>query len=100
VAKDTSTDKKPRDMNVQTFWYQIHDINKQIEWLPGSEPVLTDNQLKQSFYDAMPETWKNRYVNSGSVFEDSTFAQVAEYFRCQESNANKRQQENQKFQKS
>jgi hypothetical protein len=30
------TEKKPRDMDVQTFWYRIHDINKQIEWLPGS----------------------------------------------------------------
>jgi hypothetical protein len=60
---------------------------------------LTDNQLKQSFYDAMPETWKDRYVASGSVFEDSAFAQVAEYFRNQESNANKKQQENEKFQK-
>jgi hypothetical protein len=48
----------------------------------------------------MPEAWKNCYVNSGSIFEDSTFAQVAEYFRNQESNANKRQQENEKFQKS
>jgi hypothetical protein len=36
-------------MNVQTFWYQIRDINKQIEWLPGSVPVSTDEdqQLKQ-----------------------------------------------------
>jgi hypothetical protein len=25
------TVKKPRDMNVQTFWYRIRDINKQIE---------------------------------------------------------------------
>jgi hypothetical protein len=37
--KTLRTGKKPRDMNVQTFWYQIRDINKQIEWLPGSEPV-------------------------------------------------------------
>jgi hypothetical protein len=93
------TDKKPREMNVKTFWYPLRDINKQIEWLPGSELVLTDDQLKQSFYEAMPETWKDRYVTSGSVFEDSTFAQVAEHFCRQESNANKRQQENKKFQK-
>jgi hypothetical protein len=92
-------------MKVQTFWNRIREINKHIEWLPGSEPVLTDDQLQQSFYDAMPETWKvpetwkDRYVDSGSVFEDSTFAEVVQYFRRQESNANKKQQVNEKFQK-
>jgi hypothetical protein len=94
------TDKKPRDMGVQAFWYRLRELNKQIEWLPGSEPVLTDDQIKQAFYDAMPETWKDRYVYSGSSFEGSTMAQVVKYFRDQESNANKRQQENEKFQKS
>jgi hypothetical protein len=87
-------------MNVQTFWHWICDINKQIEWLPGTKLVLTDDQLKQSFYDAMPETWKDHYVDSWSVFEDSTFAQAVWYFCHQESKSNKRQQENKKFQKS
>jgi hypothetical protein len=86
-------------MAVQAFWYRLRELNKHIEWLPGSEPVLTDNQVKQAFYDAMPETWKDRYVHSGSSFEGSTMAQVVKYFRDQESNANKRQQENDKFQK-
>jgi hypothetical protein len=45
------------------------------------------------------ETWKDRYVDSGTVFATSTFAEVAQYFCNQESNANKKQQENEKFQK-
>jgi hypothetical protein len=52
-------DKKPIDMAVQAFWYPLHELNKHIEWLPGTEPVLTDNQIKQAFYDAMPEAWKD-----------------------------------------
>jgi hypothetical protein len=53
-----------------------------IEWLPGSEPVLTDNQIKQAFYDAVLETWKDHYyVHSGFSFEGgSTMAQVVKYF--------------------
>jgi hypothetical protein len=92
-------EKKPREMGVQKFWYRLIDINKQIEWLPGFEAVLTDYQIKQAFYDAMPATWKERYVSSASSFEASTMAQVVRYFRDQESNANKKQQENEKFQK-
>jgi hypothetical protein len=36
---------------------------------------------------------------SVSSFEGSTMAQVVSYFRDQESNANKKQQDNEKFQK-
>jgi hypothetical protein len=70
------------------FWYQLIDINKQIEWFPGFEPVLTDDQIKQAFYDAMPVTWRDSYVNSGKVLQDSTMAEVAGYFWSQENNAN------------
>jgi hypothetical protein len=48
----------------------------------------------------MPATWKERYVNSASSFEASAMAQVVKYFKDQESNANKKQQENEKLQKS
>jgi hypothetical protein len=61
-------------MGVQNFWYHLLDINKQIEWLPGFEPALTDDQIKQAFYDAVPVTWRDRYVHSGKFFQDSTKA--------------------------
>jgi hypothetical protein len=93
------TETKPREMGVQKFWYRLIDINKQIEWLPGFEPVLTDDQIKQAFYNAMPVTWRDRYVHSGKVFQESKMAEVAQYFRSQENNANQKQQENNKFQK-
>jgi hypothetical protein len=93
------TEKKTREMGTQNFWYRLIDINKQIEWLPGFEPVLNDDQIKQAFYDAMPLTWKTFFVNAGKVLQESTMAEVARYFKNQENNANQKQLENEKFQK-
>jgi hypothetical protein len=93
------TEKKTREMGTQNFWYRLIEINKQIEWLPGFEPVLNDDQIKQAFYDAMPATWKTCFVNSGKVLQDAPMAEVARYFKTQENNANQKQLDNEKFQK-
>ena len=52
--------RKPRTMIVQTFKYELQARNGYIEWLPGNEPALNDDQIKQALHDAMPPSWKER----------------------------------------
>ena len=80
--------RKPRDMLVQAFWYRLREINAYVEWLPGNENELNNDQLKQAFYDAMPATWKERFVNAGNSISTLALAQVIRYFRQQENQAN------------
>ena len=37
--------RKPRAMAVQAFWYQLHELNTYIGWLPGNAPSLPDNKI-------------------------------------------------------
>jgi hypothetical protein len=52
--------------------------------MPGTEPPLNVNQLKQGFYDAMPPTWKERIVSSGNSVSSMPIAQMVRYFKAQE----------------
>jgi hypothetical protein len=67
--------------------------------LPGTDAPLTNEQLKQAFYDGMPTTWKERFVNSGSRFNQMTNAEIVRYFRSQESQALTKQRENEDSQR-
>ena len=49
------TARKPREMNVQTFYYRMRELNSYIGWLPGDEAPLGEEQMRQAFYDAMPQ---------------------------------------------
>ena len=75
---------KPRDMHVQTFYYRLRKINDYVVWMPGNEISLTEDQLKQAFYDAMPNTWRERFLTAGKSIHADTFAQTIRYFRQQE----------------
>ena len=75
---------KPRDLHVQTFYYRLREINDYVIWMPGNELSLTEEQLKQAFYDAMPATWKERFLTAGKSVHSDTFAQIVRYFRQQE----------------
>jgi hypothetical protein len=86
--------RKPRDLPVQSFWYKLREINTYIEWLPGEEPALNEQQLKQAFHDAMPPTWRERFANAGNSLNGMTMAQVAQYFRGHESQATRKMLEN------
>ena len=88
--------KKPCKIPVQSFWYRMRELNGYAQWLPGNEPVLTEDQLKQAFYDAMPSAWQERFINSGGSVATKTMAELVRYFRKQEALAVKKMQENQK----
>jgi hypothetical protein len=52
-----------------------------IELIPGTEPKLNEQQIKQAFH-AMPPTWRDRFANAGHSV--TTMSQILQYFRTQE----------------
>ena len=85
---------KPRDLGVQAFYYRLVELNSAVSILPGDDAPLTDDQLKQAFYDGMPPSWRERFINSGSLFNQMTRAEIIRYFRNQEKQALLKQREN------
>ena len=75
---------KPRDMKIQTFYYRLRELNAYIIWMPGHELPLSEEQIKQAFYDAMPTTWRERYINAGKSVHAEDIAQLVRYFQQQE----------------
>jgi hypothetical protein len=55
---------KPHKMDVQTYYSCLHELNHQVDWLPGTDLPLTEDQLHQAFFDGMPTIWKERYENA------------------------------------
>ena len=87
---------KPREMPVQTFYYRIRELNTYIIWMPGSESPLNEEQIKQAFYDAMPVTWRERYINAGKSIHVDDIAQIVRYFYQQETLARQKQAQNER----
>jgi hypothetical protein len=46
---------KPRKMDV---------LNRQVDWMPGNNLPLTEDQLHQAFFDNMPTMWKEQFENA------------------------------------
>jgi hypothetical protein len=40
---------KPREVNCQPFYYRLLELNSYVERMPGTEELLTEDQLRQSF---------------------------------------------------
>ncbi|KAG7345533.1 hypothetical protein IV203_033064 [Nitzschia inconspicua] len=51
---------KPRDLGVQAFYYRLLELNDAISLIPGAahDAPLSDDQLKQAFYDGMSAIWQ------------------------------------------
>ena len=88
--------RKPRELTVQSFYCRLLEINELVNWLPGDEPALTADQLKQAFYDAMPPTWRDRFIQAGHSSATKTQAELLHYFRQQEKNAKRKEEENER----
>ena len=91
--------RKPRHTPVQTFWYLMREYNSYALWLPGNEPALTENQMKQAIHDAMPEAWRERFGNAGNSVGSMTTPEIVQYFRKQENLAARKMAENNLAQK-
>jgi len=100
LIQQLRTPKKPRELPVHNFYYRLRELNAYVEWLPGTEPPLTDNQLKQAFYDAMPNSWRERFIGAGHSNLTMSMAELIRYFRLQENLAIKKMAENSTRQKT
>jgi hypothetical protein len=49
LLESLQSSSKPDSMKVQTYFYQIKDLNDYVEWLPGHEEKLTKSQLNLAF---------------------------------------------------
>ena len=65
LVKQLRTAKKPRPMAVQNFYRSMQTLNQYVEWLPGMEPALNANQLKDAFKEAMPTKWQDEFGIAG-----------------------------------
>ena len=99
VVQQIRRPTKPRALLVQNFFYRLREINSYVSWLPGTEPALDDNQMKQSLFNGMPQKWRDRFEASGSQIENKTIQELVRYFRQQESNARRKQLENENTQR-
>jgi hypothetical protein len=81
LVQQLSHPTKPSEMSVQVFQHRLMELNNSVELLPGTSAKLTDDQLKQAFYDGMPSNWKHKFITGGSRYEQMTLAEVVVYFR-------------------
>jgi hypothetical protein len=82
---------KPREVNCLPFYYRLLELNNYVEWMPGTEEFLTEDQLRQSFYDGMPGPWHDKFVNAGNIVSDVTIAKHTHY-SCQQEKLSLRKQ--------
>ena len=68
-------------MLVQNFYYRLREFNKYVLWLPGNEQSLSDPQLKQAFYDAMPAVWKECLIMVGKSAHMMNQPELLKYFQ-------------------
>jgi hypothetical protein len=80
---------KPRKMNMQAYYICLRELNNMVEWLPGAEEKLTESQLDQAFYDAMPEVWTARYTNAGHSLRTDSHSEMMHFFCTQQANADR-----------
>jgi hypothetical protein len=73
---------KPCKMDVQTYTSCLHELNHQVDWLPGTDLPLTEDQLHQAFFDGMPTIWKEQYENAGHSVHNTTYADLLRVFVC------------------
>jgi hypothetical protein len=85
---------KPCKMDVQTYYIRLHELNCQVDWLPGNDFPLTEDQLHQAFFDGMPTAWKERYKNTGRCVHTTPQAKLHRFFQMQQKAADCSQRAN------
>jgi hypothetical protein len=85
LAQELRKSRLPRNMRVTAFAQSLKRNNNRIVSLPGTEPPLTQDQVKMAFFEAMPVTWKANWNNPsvGNV-QEMEFASIVEYFADQQ----------------
>jgi len=47
--------------------------------LPGTEPVLTDDQVKKCIFSSFPLTWQQQYIRSGQRVANTSLSDIIEF---------------------
>jgi len=78
------TGAKPRHVGVQQYYYRLLELNGYVDWLPGFETELQDNEIKVAFHGPMPSSWRERSTGAGKSVHAESTAEKVRYFRSQE----------------
>ena len=75
------TVKKEPTITVEQFESNILLTNALTNWLPGDTPILTDNEIKHTFFNGMPVTWREKYRAANMNPSTDTFTNILSYMR-------------------
>ena len=84
LVQQLCTPSKPHALSIRAFFYRLIELNGYVGWMPGEELPLTHLGLKQAFYNGMPPTWRERFVQAGKSQLQVQQADLIRYFHMQE----------------
>ena len=58
LAYDRNVHKPYDSMNVHDFQINLENCNSIADWMPGTAPILTTEDLKRAFFQVMPHRWQ------------------------------------------
>ena len=90
------TVKKGVSQTCELFEANLAHCNKLTAWLPGQSPILTENELKNIFYNGMPQAWLSTFSASAQTVDGISYSALMSYMRGREKDANKKQYLNDK----
>ena len=88
---------KPYDsMSVRDFQMNLENCNSIAGRMPGVAPILSPEELKRAFFQAMPHRWQLSYNNTGRSLNTDTIIALMTFFAHAETHAQEtaRMQEN------
>ena len=82
---------KPRSMKLCSFISRLQELNAYLEeFLPDTEgqeiaPLFAD-EIMDIIYHSMPNTWKNKMIEQGFNYADSTIKKMTDFFETRVEN--------------
>ena len=83
--------RKPREFTPEELTTRLQHINLMIpEFIDATEAnMLTDEEIKDIIYEAMPRGWKTNYINSGKEIHKETLESIKRYMSTQQTSEEK-----------
>ena len=78
---------RPRWLSSTNYMYQFRERCSYIEWLPGTTPALTDDEMKAAFFNGFPESWKRDWNKSKGTLTNYTLVEISRFMRRLERDA-------------
>jgi hypothetical protein len=75
---------KGYSMSTEVFDSNLRLTNSLTEWLPGNSPILTEPELKTTFFNGMPQAWKAAYRAAGKNYQEESHTAILAYMRGSE----------------